>query len=162
MAWTTPAPWDVGVEADAAFLNEQIRDNLLALYNAPVCVLNRSSSQALSAGETAVGMDTEVTDPDGMHTGSSDTITLNRDGLWWLSGYATLGSGSAGYRYLRVGPMNRQHSGIGSGGNVVRMSVGGFESYASSTGLKLYVGTQVALTVEAGARFAVQWLAGAA
>jgi hypothetical protein len=59
------------------------------------CSLRRVANQSIpNAGgsDTAVAWDTEDADPQGMHSGSSATVTIPADGLWAIATTVTYGS----------------------------------------------------------------------
>lgn len=163
MAWTDPTSWAVGQLADAAFMNTHIRDNFNFLYDAPACQLTHSTSQSAgSGGEIHVDFDTEVNDPDGMHSGSDDFIYLSRTGMWWLSGTVKFSSMPAATDvWLRIHYLFRAIGYLGATGAYYG-SVGGTYYLTDSDHVTFQVNhhSGSAETLDAGPHYAAQWLHG--
>jgi hypothetical protein len=103
MAWTTPITWS-GVPTVNQF-NQQIRDNLNALYLPPSVRAYRSSTQTLTtATDTTILWDSEEWDNDGMHSTSVDTgrLTIVTAGRYMLGGHLEYAAGSNTYRHARI------------------------------------------------------------
>lgn len=164
MAWTDPTDWPVGTLVNAAFMNTHIRDNFNHLYDAPACQLTHSTSQSAgSGGEIHVDFDTEVNDPDGMHSGTDDHIILSRTGLWWLSGTVKFDSSltATSLTWARIDTLLKAVSLVGTAGNY-GISLGGTEYHLVSKDITFQVNhnTGSAETLEAGPEYGVQWLHG--
>lgn len=158
MAWTDPRSPGVGELVDADYMNEQVRDNFLALYEAPVCRLEHSTTQSKNQGETTLSMDTALDDDEGMWSNQRD-IDFSRTGVWWLTGYVQFADDPDGYRYARIGGIVKQFGKI-AGGVAFGISLGGIEYYTDAQTVNLKVAHSAGgnLTISARPQLAAQWL----
>lgn len=87
MAWTQARTWIVGEILTAAFLNQQLRDNLNWLYNGPECIVRRTASQSITQNVlTAVSFDLEDRDIDAMWDVALPTrLTAVHQGKYWVN-----------------------------------------------------------------------------
>ena len=83
MAWTTPGTAVAGEVLEAAFWNEQVRDNQSFLYTPPMVQCKRATSLTYTSA-TNIAYDAENFDTDGMHDNSTNTsrITINTAGVY--------------------------------------------------------------------------------
>lgn len=85
MALSTPRTWVTGELVTAAMMNQDVRDNISFLANAPGCSVRHSTSQSVAnATWQAIVFDTEDDDASGMHSTSSLTsrITIAAAGVY--------------------------------------------------------------------------------
>lgn len=110
MAWTTPETFTAGQTLTAASMN-LISGNLTELQAGrpsavtPTCVLRKSSNQTGISSEAVITWQTEDSDTDAMHNGSTNTerITIKTAGVYQLSAVIGLNNVAAGQLvYLRL------------------------------------------------------------
>ena len=78
MAWTAPRTWALNDLVTPALLNEQLRDNLLALRTPPTCRATQTTATSLAnATYTAVTFNAEAWDTDAIHSTTTNTERLN-------------------------------------------------------------------------------------
>lgn len=101
MPWT--APFTFSGVTTAAQINE-VRTNLLFLYNPPSCMTLRTTTLTLasSSGLSDVGMNSEVWDNDTIHASSNAFHTLQTAGRYlWVASLGFVPS-AAGRRWIQV------------------------------------------------------------
>jgi hypothetical protein len=173
MAWADPMGWPVALLVDDDTMNNHISGNLNHLYDAPICKITHSTTQTATNGdETNLAFDTDVDDPDGMHSTSvnTDRIFWSRTGLWAVVFRAALAADADGWRYLRVEntPLISQIGLAGSAGSEYVLHLSGLVHVTSATGatadsIRALVShlAGASLTVSSLPEFEVQWLNGA-
>jgi len=119
MAYTIPTikTWTDGERVTRADLDAQIRDGLLLGLNPPACFAYTSANISTPHNAyttTAIDMDLEYWDNDGMHdiTTNPQRITITTTGLWQITAFGNWASSSTGSRGLQV----RKNSGDSNSG----------------------------------------------
>jgi hypothetical protein len=110
------------------------------------CVLYRTAalSHTSSGNFTAIGWDTERSDPEGWHAANASVITLPEDGLYMVSVNATFVANGTGYRSLEVRTNGgtwtwaAAFDGSSSGSYDHPMSVTTISHFAAGTDLEIY------------------------
>jgi hypothetical protein len=83
MAWTAPSTWVAGAVLTAAELNEQLRDNMVALSVAPSCLVRRTTSLTGYTATSAIAWNDAAFDTDSMFSAGAPTrITINTTGIY--------------------------------------------------------------------------------
>lgn len=107
MAYTTPATWNVGESPTAAKMNQQIRDNIVALRTlTPAVSLYDGSTQSVADNTwTTMTFSAATVNVGGMFSGGAPTrITISVDGQYRLAAQvpfeACSNSVSLGARFL--------------------------------------------------------------
>jgi hypothetical protein len=93
--------WVAGQIVTAAQLNANVRDAVNFLLNPPAAAVRQTVAQTLTtATTTAITMDTEDRDNDGMHSTSSNTsrLTANTPGWYLAAGGVTFVANATGAR----------------------------------------------------------------
>jgi hypothetical protein len=72
--------------------------------NFPMCIVTRSTAQTgiATSVPTAITFDTEVVDNSAMFTASGTTITIQKAGVYLITGYCAIESNATGYRRLLI------------------------------------------------------------
>jgi hypothetical protein len=150
MAWTDPAAhvWTTGEVVTAANLNTYIKDNLLALYNAPsVRAFNSAAITVATGTDTVLNLNSERHDNEAMHSTatltSRLTVPVGWGGVYSISAHVRFAGHSGGYRalYLRASGTTRiaQQDTPSIGANPMALSLG--------TQFKLAAGAYVEMLV---------------
>lgn len=107
MSWSTPRTWVAAELVTASIMNTHVRDQFLmvATIGAHRCHAYNSGNQNVTAGSTnALNMDSEVYDPSGMHSTSSNTylLTVPAAGLYRVYGRALVTNNNNGTATLHL------------------------------------------------------------
>lgn len=90
---TVPVPrtWVTGEVVTAAYMNANVRDAVNYLIAPPLCVAKQTSAQSLAnATSTAITLDAEDKDSDGMHSNSVNPSRLTAVTAGWYSAQTTI------------------------------------------------------------------------
>ena len=90
MPYVPPTNISVGQTVTTAIMNDWWSGNVSFLANPPACRLTESGGQVLNNNTlTDLTFSAEQYDTDGMHSGSSERITIKTAGIYLVTGYAT-------------------------------------------------------------------------
>lgn len=104
MTWTNPRTWSVGEKVRAAYLNAQLRDNLLFLYEGPQATLVRDTDLPVGVGEdvTCEFSNALVDTENGFDPNSPAVYVIQRDGNYEISLAALWDATAGGHRRARL------------------------------------------------------------
>jgi len=128
MSWTAPATATVGQVLTAAFLNTNLRDNMLWLGTRKWCHLRRTTTQLLTSG-SVIGpfvFDAEIVDSDNFFPGPGGTTLTVPTGLGGI--YAVSIGGTTATTFSDIGAFCRfTHTGhpVGFGNGSSDVSIAG-------------------------------------
>jgi hypothetical protein len=123
MAWTTPGTAVAGEVLTAAFWNEQVRDNALAIRQAQInvksTIVTASSTYSIAAGSSAdiTGLSVSITPSSStskvlllVHVAGAETSTVGSFGFRLLRGATELALGDAAGSAIRLSGRGRTDS----------------------------------------------------
>lgn len=138
--------WTVGLDVDAAMLNDDVRDAVNFFLNAPTCrVYNSAAITGIATStRTALTFNSERYDNDGIHSTATNTsrLTCVTAGVYDIFGVADLGANATGIRQIEIrlnGSTLLAVAGTPGNASNVPLSI--------STKYKLAVGDYVELTI---------------
>lgn len=100
MAWTNPRTWVAGEKITAALLNQQLRDNLLALDTAPYSYRYIASDTPIANGAWTDLTNWSLKSEDGV-TYSGGLFTVPSTGRYVVAASVSFNTSSTGVRGLR-------------------------------------------------------------
>lgn len=117
MAWTDPKTYKVE-EAVIGDLNTYQRDNIIHLHDRDYCIVTHSADQNATIGAfTSILFNTEVADPDGMHSTVSNTsrISISKAGVYVATAHVFLDSALASPNTVELAIVHSTDQGPGAG-----------------------------------------------